>query len=162
MNDLRDFGLRGVIIVGINILFVAIAAWVCWLMGHVAFIGPLVLGFVGLWAAMIVITTLLAVIARYNRQFNMYDRAALYLGANIITSAVPLLAFVAYIVMQAHQAVLGAGWIERLALYGVGFLASYIAHAIVTVFFNGQLYAIINLFIALIGYLLLVLSRVYF
>jgi len=162
MNDLRDFGLRGLITLAINVIFLIVATLASGLMGRAAIIGPMVLGFAALWAAMIVITTLLAALARYDRRFNVYDRAPLYLGINLLASAGPLLIFAAYMALQAHQSALGSSWAERLAIYMVGFFASYIAHAIVTLFFDGQFYALINLFIALMGYLLLVLLRIYF
>ena len=150
--DLRELALSLITALGINILFLGVAALVYWLLSVPQMIGRLALGFAVLWGSLLVVVALSQVIQTVFR-LNLYDHYLRYVLMNLLFSALPLLGFCAFAALQVHQVVAGFSIGGGITLFVIGFLACYTAHAIVTTFFHGQLYALINAGLGLCGYL---------
>jgi hypothetical protein len=147
--DLRELAMDVLVALGINIGFGLLAALGYGLLGRMPMLGPLALKFAILWGVMLLVTVMLHPIQRIFR-LNLYDHSTAYVLINALAGALPLLIFSAFGALMAHQSAPGT---SAIVLHLIGFLASYVAHTVVTVFFHGQIYMLINFVVALGGYL---------
>jgi hypothetical protein len=152
-TDWREMGLLVSIVLGINVVFVLLAAPVYWLLGVPKMIGPLALGFAALWAVLLGVFVFSQAIEYFFR-LNLYDHSTRYILLNASLSAVPLLGWSATMALRAHQFAAGATIGVTIALFVIGFLACYTAHTVFTGFFHGQIYVLINIIVTLGGYLM--------
>jgi hypothetical protein len=146
--DWREFAADIVIGLGINVAFMLLAALAYGLLGVPQMILQLLGSYAALWGVMVIISVALAFIHRLFR-LNLYDHTNAYTLLNVIASALPLLAFAAVLALRTHDVAFGSIAFV-IALFVIGFLACYIAHAVVTPFFGGQIYVLVNL-VAVLG-----------
>ena len=156
MNQLLDFiafpkteaqeeASKLLIVAGINIAFLIVAMLVLWLLGHGALAWQLAKGYALLWLLLIVVAPILNIIQRVFR-LNLYDNANVFVASNLLVSGVLVLGWAAFTAL-AVQGAGAAGWVVGV-LYVVGFLASYIGEQVVTAIFNGTIYQLANLVLA--------------
>ncbi len=150
-TDWREVGTLIIIVLGINVAFVLLAAPVYGLLGVPKMIGHLALGFVGLWAGVLGVFAFSQLIERFFR-LNFYGHAIRYVVLNEFLSGSLLLGWSACMALRAHEFAAGATIGIAIALFILGFLACYIAHAVVTAFFHGHIYVLMNIVVSLAGY----------
>ncbi|MBS1808365.1 MAG: hypothetical protein JST84_09250 [Acidobacteria bacterium] len=138
------------IIVGVNLAFLLIAGLMLWLFGHSALAWQFAKGYALLWVLLLVISPILNFIQRMFR-LNLYDNANVFVASNLLVSGVLVLGWSTFAALVVQGA--GAtGWVVGL-LYAVGFLASYIGEQVVTAIFNGTIYQLANLVLALVSFI---------
>jgi len=155
-SNLRALTGDALIALGINLIFGLLAWRVYALLDQTQLTDPMVLGFAALWAVMLIVSVILYIIGRRFR-LNLYDRSTLYLSSNVLASALPLLFFAAFVALQTHQAAADSGTLTTIVLFVIGFLACYAAHIVVTVFFRGTIYVLVNWVVVLGSYVVFVL-----
>jgi hypothetical protein len=142
------------ITVGINLAFLTIAGLVLWLVGHGALAWQVAKGYALLWVLLLVISPILNFVQRMFR-LNMYDNGNVFVASNLLVSGVLVLGWSAFAAL-AVQGAGASGWIVGW-LYVVGFLASYVGEQVVTTIFNGTIYQLANLVLALLGFIVFAL-----
>jgi hypothetical protein len=161
MNQLLDFiafpkteaqeeASKLLIVAGINAVFLIVVAPVLWLLGHGALAWSFVKGYVLLWLLLLVLSPILNFIQRMLR-LNIYDNANVFIASNLLVSGVLVLGWAAFAAL-AVQGAGAAGWIVGV-LYVIGLLASYLAEQVVTAIFNGTIYQLANLVLALASFI---------
>lgn len=138
------------IIVGVNLAFLLVAGIPLWLAGHGALAWQFAKGYALLWALLLVLSPILNILQRLFR-LNMYDNGNAFMASNLLVSGVLVLGWSAFAAL-AVQGVGAAGWVVWL-LYVIGFLASYIGQQVVGAIFNGTIYQLANLALALASFI---------
>lgn len=138
------------IIAAVNFAFLFVSTIILWLVGHAALAWQFAKGYALLWLLLLVISPLLNFIQRMFR-LNLYDNAKVFVASNLLVSGVLVLGWSAFAALAVQNA--GAtGWVAGL-LYVVGLVASYIGEQVVGAIFNGTIYQLANLALALMGFI---------
>jgi hypothetical protein len=149
-SDAQEEAANLLIVAGINVAFLLVAGLVLWLTGYGALAWQFTKGYGLLWLLLFVLSPILNLIQRAFR-LNMYDNGNVFVASNLLVSGVLVLGWSAFAAL-AVQGAGAAGWVVGL-LYVIGFLASYIAEQVVTVIFNGTIYQMANLALALVSFI---------
>lgn len=139
------------IIAGVNLAFLLVSTLLLWLVEHGALAWQLAKGYALLWLLLLVVAPLLNFLQRMFR-LNLYDNAKVFVASNLLVSAVLVLGWTAF-AAWAVQSAGATGWVVGL-LYVIGFLASYIGEQVVGAIFNGTIYQLANLALALVGFII--------
>lgn len=145
-TESQEVASKLLIVVGLNLAFLLVAGLVLWLLGHGLLAWQFAKGYALLWMLLLVISPLLNILQRMFR-LNMYNNANVFVASNLLVSGVLVLGWAAFAAL-AVQGAGTAGWNVGV-LYIVGFLASYIGEQVVTAIFNGTIYQLANLVLAL-------------
>lgn len=149
-TEAQETASKILIIVGINLAFLIVAGIALWLLGYSSLAWSFANGFGLLWVMLFVIGPILNLIQRAFG-LNMYDKANVFVASNLLVSGVLVLGWSAFAAL-AVQGIGAAGWIVW-ALYLIGLLASYIAEQVVGAIFNGTIYQLANLVLALVSFI---------
>lgn len=149
-SEAQETATNTLIIVGVNLVFLLVAGLVLWLVGHGALAWQFAKGYALLWLLLAVLSPILNIIQRMFR-LNMYDNANVFVASNLLVSGVLVLGWSAFAAL-AVQVAGAAGWIVWL-LYVIGFLASYIGQQVVGAIFNGTIYQLANLVLAVLSFI---------
>ncbi len=152
-KDDRREATEGLIVFGLNVLFLALTALVFWPLDKVALALLWVKGYAVYWLAVVVSILLLTLLERVFR-VDPDTHYNVYVGLNLAVSAVLVVGWSAFGALALGSAAAGAAvWVAGV-LYLVGGLASYVAFMVATVFYKGGLYKIVTLPLVLVSYLL--------
>jgi hypothetical protein len=152
MNDDAKSAIGDLLIaLAICATFFLVAGILMWFAGQSVFFWQLAGGFV-LFTLGVLAISLIGMLIQAAARINMYDRTNIYVGLNIVLSALPVLVWTAYAAHLASGAVNGFGMLSAAATHLVGFLSCYAAHTMVHSQFRGTIYALITLPIGLLGY----------
>jgi hypothetical protein len=130
----------------LNILFLILAALLLWLLGDPTLAGRLAKGYGALWIVIVVVTILLGYTHRLFR-VNLYDHANVYVISCLVVSGVVQAGWSAFAALAAHDSAMAA------VSYLVAFLSCYIAFVVITSFYQGVIYGIFNLPLALASFI---------
>ena len=149
-SEAQERATNTLIIVGVNLAFLLFAGLVLWLVGHGALTWKLAKGYALLWVLLLVLSPILNIIQRMLR-LNAYDNTNVFVASNLLVSGVLVLGWSAFAALEVQSA-RATGWVLGL-LYVIGFLASYIGEQVVGAIFNGTIYQLANLGLALVGFI---------
>lgn len=135
-------------------LFLLLGALLSWLAGQTRLVLSLALGLVLFLGAAFLASLIAAALAKILR-WNIYDRASLYIGLNLLASGSLTVAWVAHAAKLVEAATLHASWWQGGLLYLVGLLATVVAVQMIQEFFQGDIYRLANAALGLVGYAVL-------
>lgn len=140
----------------VNALFLGLVALLLWSLGGPALAAPLAKGYAVLWCATAftaisvgVIQAMLGLDPTYN--LNLYVSPGVAFGAALLTC------WSAFAALTVSGPAAGAPTWTKVALYGLGFAASFFGYWVVSSFYQGHLYKVINLPLSLASFLVFAL-----
>lgn len=151
VHTLREEVLDFLIALGLNLIFVALVALLLWPLGKVALAFSLAKGYGILW----VVTALTAVAVYKVQRFFRVDTDTHYdalVISNLSHAVLLLVGWSAFAALTVHDFASGVPvWVAAI-LWLVGFLSSHVAFTVLSSFYPGQIYKLINLILALISF----------
>lgn len=136
----------------VNALFVGLVALLLWLLDGPAVASSLAKGYAVLWCATAFAAISTGVIQAMLR-LDVNDNFNLYVAPGVAFGAVLLTCWSAFAALAVGGPAAGATSWTKLVLYAVGFLASFFGSWVVSSFYQGHLYKIINLPLSLLSFL---------
>jgi hypothetical protein len=137
---------------GMNILFLALAALLLWPLGRPLLAFRLAQGYVILWIAVCVV----AALGYRIQQFfgvNIYDHADAYVNSNLAASCFLQAGWSAFAALSVQSFASGAPVWMSAVLYLVGALSCLVAFFAVSSFYQGHIYKLISLPLALVSFI---------
>ena len=137
----------------LNLLFLALIAVLLWLLGRSALTLALVKGYGLLWISLFVSAALVNLAHRLFR-VNIYDHANAYVISNLVVSCILQAGWAAFAATAVYRFTpLGSIWV-MVFLYTVGVLSCLTAYFAVSSFFQGHIYKLVSLPLALVIFLI--------
>ncbi len=152
VDGLREGALDFLIALGLNLIFVALAALLLWPLGKTALALSLAKGYGILWVATVVTAAPLYFIQRLFR-IDVYSHFDAYLISNILHGVFLLAGWSAFAALSVRSFVDGVPLRVAAILWLVGFLSSFMAFSVLTSFYSGIAYKLFNAPLALISFL---------
>lgn len=135
----------------VNALFLGLVALLLWSLDGPALAAPLAKGYAVLWCATAFTAISVGVIQAMLR-LDVNDNFDLYVAPGVAFGVALVTCWSAFAALTAGGHAAGAPTWTKLALYGVGFLASFIGCWVVNSFYQGHLYKAINLPLSLASF----------
>jgi hypothetical protein len=146
-NDLFELAVALVL----NLLFLGLAALLLWPLGRTALALSLAKGLGLLWIVLGLTTPLVHGAQRLARM-NLYDRANLFFASNLVASCALQIGWAAVAAPAVQTALPGASPWVAAALHATGALSCLAAYAAVSAVYQGTLYRLVSLPLALVCY----------
>ncbi len=152
MHDDQKAFFEGVVASALNVVFLILIALLLWPLNMTSLAFRLAKGYGVLWVLTCVIAWLGNRIQKLFR-VNIYDRANAYVISNLAVSCFLQVAWAAFATVTIHSFVSGAPvWIVVI-LYLVGIVSCLIAFFAVSSFYQGHIYKLVSLPLALISFI---------
>lgn len=135
----------------LNLFFLALAALLLWPLGRAALAVGLAKGYVVFWLAVRATAGLLALLQHAFR-VNLYDHSNAYVVSGIAVGGLMQAGWSAFAALAVRGFTAGAPVGPAVALYAVGALSCVAAYCVVSAFYRGHVYKLINIVIALLGF----------
>jgi hypothetical protein len=152
MNDEQKDLFEVVFASALNIAFLALAALLLWPLGRPVLAFRLAKGYGVLWVVICVIAILVNRIQKLFR-VNLYDHANAYVNSNLAVTCFLQAGWAAFAALTVQGFVAGAPNWFVVVLYSVGGLSCLIAFFAVTSFYQGHIYKLISLPLALVSFI---------
>jgi hypothetical protein len=136
----------------LNVLFLALSALLLWPLDRLVLVLSLAKGYGILWLATFLIYPLLMGLQHLFR-VNLYDHANAFVISNLAVSCLLQVGWSAFAAMAVHGIMTGAPVWLAVLLYLVGVLSCLIAFFAVSSFFQGAIYKLVSLPLALVSFL---------
>lgn len=140
-----------IVAVGLNLIFLALAALLLWPLGAATLAYRMAKGFLLFWLVVFVATAFHHKAQEFFR-VNMYDHPDAYVNSNVAVSGLLQAGWSAFAALSVGGAAAGAPLWTASALYLAGALSCLAAFSIVGAFYYGHVYKFINLALALVGF----------
>jgi len=137
----------------LNILFLALIALLLWPLDQLRLAFQLAKGYGVLWIV-VSITTLLLNQTQRRFRVNLYDHANTYVLSNLVISCLLQVGWSAFAVLTLHASVTGVPSWLTLFLYLGAVLSCFIAFLVVSAFYQGQIYRLFSLLLAVVSFLI--------
>ena len=135
----------------LSLAFGALAALALWPMGDAALALRFAKGGVVLWVVLFVTHVLLSFVQR-KFKVDIYSHADAYVISAAVVGAVIQTGWSAFAALTVRDFTPSAGAWASVVLYFTGLLSCYVAYSVVSAFYTGQIYKLINLALALVGF----------
>jgi hypothetical protein len=136
----------------LNVLFLGLAVLLLWPLGRLRLVLELVRGYGILWIVTCGTVLLLRRIHDFFR-VNIYDHANAFVISNLAVSCFLQVGWAAFAALTVHRFVTGVPVWTLVLLYCIGALSCLAAFFAVSAFFQGHVYKLISLPLALVGFL---------
>jgi hypothetical protein len=136
----------------LSLFFLALVALLLWPLGKAMMAFRLAKGYGYLWAILYIASSLVSRIQEYFR-VNQYDHADAYVNSNLAVSCLLQIGWSAFAALTVHGFVAGAPIWMIVILYFVGVLSCLIAYCVVSSFYQGHIYKMISLPLALVCFI---------
>ena len=136
-----------------NLVFVALAALILWPLGDAALALRFAKGALVLWGALCATFIALAFVQRKLR-VDLYSHPDAYVNSSAAVGAFIQAGWSAFAALAVRDFAAGAGAWPSALLYFVGLLSCYSAFNVVSAFYTGHVYKLINLTLAFVSYAL--------
>ena len=136
----------------LNVVFLALIVLLLWPLGRPMLACRLALGYVVLWG----LTCVAALLGNRIQEFfgvNIYDRSRAYVISNLVVSCFLQVGWSAFAALTVHRFAPGAPTWLVLILYLVGGLSCLVAFFAVSSFYQGHIYKLVSLPLALICFI---------
>ena len=153
MEDEQAYLFEIVLALTINLLFLALAALVLWPLGRAALALALAKGYVVFWLTVRLTAGLLALLQRAFR-VNLYDHSDAYIISGLAVGGLMQAGWSAYAALAVRGFTADASAGAAVALYAVGTLSCLAAFYVVSAFYQGHIYKLTNIILALSGFAL--------
>ena len=151
-NEVAELISNIVIHAAINLAFLALIALLLWPLGQVSLAFQMAKGYGLFWIVMIVLTLVVSRIQNFFRLDHNHHFDA-YVISNLMPSSVLVAGWSAFAALTLQSFVAQtSGWMVGV-LYVVGLLSSYIAFAVTSAFYTGEIYKKVNLVLAVVSFL---------
>jgi hypothetical protein len=139
--------------VALNIFFLVLIALLLWSLGRPMLALRLASGYVVLWSLLCLVA---GIVNRIHDHFkvNIYDHANAFVNSNLAVSCLLQTGWAAFVAQLVQNFVSGASLWMVVGLYVVGFLSCCIAFFVVSSFYQGHIYRLISLPLALVCYIM--------
>ncbi|HYY98945.1 MAG TPA: hypothetical protein VE642_10160 [Pyrinomonadaceae bacterium] len=134
-----------------HLLFVALAALVLWPVGDAALALRFAKGGVVLWLALFLTFVALAFVQR-KLDVDIYSHADAYVISAAAVGGFVQAGWSAFAALAVRDFASAAGAWPAAVLYFTGLLSCYVAFTVVSAFYTGQIYKLINLAAALVSF----------
>ncbi len=148
-KDLFEF----LVALALNLVFLALSALLLWPLAKLALVWSMLKGHILLWLIIFVTAVLLNMVQRFFRM-NMYDRANAYIGSALAVCCLLLLGWAAFAALAVQSFVNGGSVWTGVILYLVGGLSCLSAFFSVGSFYQGAVYKLVSMPLALVGFLI--------
>lgn len=136
----------------VNLVFISVSFLAMWPLGRPALAGQLAKGYAVLWILVLLITIVLIQIQRLVRA-SLYDNFNLFLASNLAVSTALQVGWAAFAALTIPGFTDGAAaWVVVL-VYVLGVLSCIAAFFVVSSFYQGDIYKLVSLPLALGGFL---------
>lgn len=132
----------------LNLIFLLLIALLLWPLGKPMLAFRLAKGYGYLWAILYIASSIVARIQEYFR-VNIYDHADAYVNSNLAVSCLLQIGWSAFAALSVQGFVAGVPVWMLVLLYFVGVLSCLIAFFVVSSFYQGHIYRMISLPLAL-------------
>lgn len=136
----------------LNMVFLALIALLLWPLGRPLLAWRLAKGYVIFWIVVCVIAGLVRLLQGLLR-VNLYDHANAYVVSNLVACCLLQAGWSAFAALAVQGLTGGASNWMTLVLYFTGGASCLIAFSIVTAFYQGQIYKLFSLPLALITFI---------
>jgi hypothetical protein len=136
----------------LNIIFLALNTLLLWPLDRLMLALGLAKGYGVLWLAICLTAVLLNHIQRFFR-VNLYEHFNAYMLSNLVVSCFLQMGWSAFAALTVNNFVTGVPIWMALILYLAGFLSCLIAFFAVSSFYQGTIYKLVSLPLALAGFL---------
>jgi hypothetical protein len=136
----------------LNIVFLGLIALLLWLPGRAGLAFRLAKGYAILWVFIFLVGGALMRIHGFFR-VNLYDHADAFVNSNLAASCFLQLGWSAFSALSVHSFAAGASLPSAVSLYLVGFLSCLVAFYAVSSFYQGHIYRLISLPLALVAFI---------
>lgn len=147
-KDLFEF----LVALGLNVLFLALSALLLWPLDRLMLAWSLARGHALLWIVILVTAGLLQAFQRFFRM-NIYDRSNAYIGSALAVCCLLQVGWAAFATMAVQGFAGGEPVWLAVILYLVGGLSCLSAFFAVSSFYQGAVYKLISLPLALVSFL---------
>jgi hypothetical protein len=128
----------------VTVVFLALAALVCWALGRWPLAVRLARAYAVLWCVMHLSAALLLRLQRTFR-VNLHDHPDAYVISGLVVGGLLQAGWSAFAALAARDSAAGAGlWVAALLYFG-GALSCYVAFGVVSSFYMGHIYKFVNL-----------------
>jgi len=135
------------------LFFGGLAALALWPLGDAWLALRFAKGGLVLWVVLFVTYFVLAFVQR-KFDVDIYSHADAYVISAAAVGACIQTGWSAFAALAVRDFAPGAGAWAAVALYFVGLLSCYVAYTVVSAFYTGQIYKLVNLAVALVGFAL--------
>lgn len=133
------------------LFFGGVAALALWPFGDARLALRFAKGGVVLWVVLFVTFAVLAFVHRKLRM-DIYSRGNAFVVSTAVVGACIQTGWSAFAALAVRDFAAGAGAWAAAVLYFTGLLSCYVAYTAVSAFYTGQIYKLVNLAVALVGY----------
>lgn len=135
------------------LFFGGMAALALWPLGDAALALRFAKGGVVLWVVLFLTFVVLA-FAHRKLRIDIYSHGNAYVISTAVVGAVMQTGWSAFAALAVQDFTQGAGTWASFILYFAGLVSCYVAYAVVSAFYTGQIYKLVNLAVALVSYVL--------
>ena len=136
----------------VNVVFLALIVLLLWPLGSTGLALRLAKGYGVLWGVTCVAVLLAARVQEFYR-VNIYDRSNAYVISNLAVSCSLQVGWSAFAALTVHSFVAGASIWLAVLLHLVGVLSCLIAFFAVSSFYQGHIYKLVSLPLALVSFI---------
>jgi hypothetical protein len=138
--------------IALNAFFLALTALLLWPLGRAIIALRLAKGYWIFWTVLIVTASLLVLVQRIFRM-DLYSRVNAYVISGLVVSGFLQAGWSAFAALVMASSVSGAPIWQKIILYAVGVVSSYVASVIMAAFFTGSIYRMVNLLLAIVSFI---------
>lgn len=135
----------------LSLFFVGLAALALWPFGDAWLALRFAKGGAVLWVVLFATFVALAFVQRKFRM-DIHSRGNAYVISTAVVGAVVQTGWSAFAALAVSDFTSSAGTWASVVLYFFGLLSCYVAYTVVSAFYTGQIYKLVNLAVALAGY----------
>jgi hypothetical protein len=136
----------------LSLLFLVLIALLLWPLGKPMLAFRLAKGYGYLWGLLYLVSALVSRIQAFFR-VNLYDHADAYVNSNLAVSCLLLIGWSAFAALTVHSFIASVPIWLMVILYLVGFFSCLVAFIVVASFYQGHIYKMISLPLALVCFI---------
>jgi hypothetical protein len=151
MEDEQKYLFEIVFAAVVNLIFLALAALLLWPLGRAALALALAKGYVIFWLTVRATAGALDMLQRAFR-VNLYDHSDAYIISGLVFGGLMQAGWSAYAALAVQSFTADASAGAAVALYAVGALSCLAAFYVVSIFYQGGIYKLVNIVLAPVGF----------
>jgi hypothetical protein len=137
----------------LNAVFLVLIAVLLWPLGRAMMTLRLAKGYWVFWGALILTACVLFLLQRFFRM-DLYSHFDAYVICGLIVGGFLQVGWSAFVAPVVHSSLTGASIWLTIIIYGVGVISCYVAFVIVSAFFLGTLYRMVNAALAFLSFII--------
>lgn len=151
VRQLREVALDLLITLGLNLIFLALTALLLWPLGQTMLSLRLLKGYVVFWTVTVITAVALYLVQRWFR-VDSETHVDAYVISNLGHAVILLIGWSAFATLAVHGFVGGIRTWPAVILWIVGAFSSVVAFVVITSFYRGSIYRVINVSVSLFSF----------